>query len=143
MMFVRHNKLLCFLIVAVMCAGLGLVLVSQKVYDAQRSVKKMGQEALVNEWDIRSLRAELAYLTRPDRLDQISSAFAQSISPAAGNSVSIVAPVSFSLPSSASSSDAAIFPSKKPHYISVSVPQKVETSSQNFSDMLNIVGGHE
>jgi cell division protein FtsL len=143
MMFVRNNKLLCFLIVAVMCAGLGLVLISQKVYDAQRSVKKMGQEALVNEWDIRSLRAELAYLTRPDRLDQISSAFAQAISPAAGNSVPIVAPVFFSLPSSVSSSDAAIFPLKKPHYISVSVPQKVETPSQNFSDMLNIVGGHE
>ena len=142
MMFVRNNRLLCFLIVAVMVSGFGLVVVSQKVYDAQRAVKRMGQDALASEWDIRSLKAELAYLTRPDRLDQISSAFVQSISPAAGDFVPMVAPVSFSLPS-APSSDVAVLPLKKPHYISTSVSQKAETPSQNFSDLLNVVGGDE
>ena len=140
MIFFKNNKLLCFLIFAVVGAGFGLVVVSQKVYDVQRSVKKMSREALVSEWDIRSLKAELAYLTRPDRLDQISSAFVRSISPAAGNSISMVAPVSFSL-SSASSSDVAILPLKKPRPILVSAPQKTNASSKNFSDLLNVVGG--
>lgn len=146
MMFVRNNKLLCFLIVAVVSAGFGLVVVSQKVYDAQRSVKKMGQRALASEWEIRSLKAELAYLTRPDRLDQISSAFVQSISPAAGDSISMVAPVSFSLPSMPSS-DVSVLPPKKPYYISAPVPvsQKMDkpSSLQNFSDLLNSFGGDE
>ena len=145
MRFVRDNKLLCFLIFAVVVASVGLTLVSQRVYDAQRSVQKAGRDVVRVEWDIRSLKAELAYLTRPDRLDRISSNFVQSIAPAAGGYDVPASTVSFS--SSLSSLPEAISPASFDAPLPNKKPVKSKPISVNkkssFDDLLNGIGGRE
>ena len=95
MKLIKDNSLLLLLIVAVTVAGTSLMVVSQKVYDTQKNVQALDQELLAKQWDIRALKAELAYLSRPDRLEQITSAIAQSVNPTANN-VSI-SPVAYQL----------------------------------------------
>lgn len=78
MKFLKDNALILVLVVAVLAAGGSLMVVSQKVYDTQKHVQALDQDILTKQWDIRALKAELAYLSRPDRLEQISVAIAKS-----------------------------------------------------------------
>ena len=137
----KNNALFCILIIAVLTAGSVLLVVSQKVYEAERSVKMMSENALSGAWEIRALKAELAYLTRPDRLDQISSAIIQPTSTAAQDNY-IVSPVSFSF--TKDTKPAAIMPLRKPAIYRIASPEKVKKSNQqDFSAMLNVIGGGE
>jgi hypothetical protein len=95
MKFMKDNAVLIALSLAVIVAGGSLMIVSQKVYDTQKNVQALDRELLTKQWDVRSLKAELAYLSRPDRLEQISSAIAQSVPPIAGSSP--IAPVVYHL----------------------------------------------
>ena len=78
MKFLKDNAFLLFLSVSVIVAGGSLMVVSQKVYDRQKTVQALDESILTKQWDIRALKAELAYLSRPDRIEQISTAITQS-----------------------------------------------------------------
>lgn len=125
MKFLKDNALLLSLVVAVITAGGSLMVVSQKVYDKQRHVRSLDQQILTSQWDIRALRAELAFLTRPDRLDQITAAVSQADPLTDGRDG--FAPVTFvydDLPPSMS-----LLPPSKPQgtiYHKASVPQSAQ-----------------
>lgn len=136
--FISKNKFLCFLGVAVIGAGVALMMVSQQVYTTERNVKNMNREALKAEWDIRALKAELAYLSRPDRLDQISSALTQS--GANGDAVNYFPIATISLDMPAQSKTPAIIPIKKPHFVTYQNPV---AQKQDFSTLLQTIGGDE
>ena len=95
MKFLRDNIILILLTVAVIFAGGGLMTVSQNVYEKQKSVQQLDRDIFEKQWDIRSLNAELAFLSRPDRIEEISLAIAQSRS--LENEPSFISPVTFSM----------------------------------------------
>jgi hypothetical protein len=131
MSFITRNKLICFLVVAVIGSGVALMTVSQKVYMTERNVKNMNRDALKAEWDIRALKAELAYLSRPDRLDQISSALSK---PFPSQPYQFpVATVSLAMPNT--ENVPTIIPLKKPHYVANKKP------TDDFSSLLQTIGG--
>lgn len=140
MIFLKNNKFLSFLVLAVFVAGVSLVIISQKVHDTQRKVRKMDRKSLVTEWDIRTLRAELAYLTRPDRLDEISSAFSKSISPTVIKKISIVSKVSFS--SNKTVSNTPVIPNRKPTILMRSSTQDSKPKN-DFLSLIKNIGGDE
>tara|TARA_B100001750_G_scaffold247285_1_gene272499 strand:- start:1429 stop:1941 length:513 start_codon:yes stop_codon:yes gene_type:complete len=78
MKFLKNNAFLLFLGISVIMAGGCLMVVSQKVYDRQKNVQALDEDILAKQWNIRALKAELAYLSRPDRIEQITTAIAQS-----------------------------------------------------------------
>lgn len=143
--------------IAVILSGASLMIVSQNVFDKQAKIKRMEDEALATEWEIRALNAELAFLSRPDRMDQLASAMAQTISPVASNDIMLISPASYSPFSPISLS---VIPNRKPSPTRVStrvssnvttvaqnIPQKQPkpspTKETNFLDMLNNIGGDE
>jgi hypothetical protein len=77
MNFLKNNKLIIFLLFAVIGTGTLLTLVSQNVYDTQKSVQTKSRDLVSEQWELRSLKAELAYLSRPDRLDHLFEASSQ------------------------------------------------------------------
>jgi hypothetical protein len=131
------------------CGGL-LMLVSQNVYHSQERVNNLSKEILQAEWEIRALNAELAFLTRPDRLEQLSLAMAKSISPEMGK-VTMIAPADYLFPEA----DLAVTPIRKPASFKTAEPSR-EVAPQNvayreeaqkpkkdFSRLLNDIGGGE
>ena len=149
MSFIKSYFSIIIMGIAVIVSGVTLMMVSQRVYETQNNVQTMSRDVLASEWEIRALRAELAFLTRPDRLEQISSAITNNISPLANDKIA-VAPVFYQLPDDVT----RVIPSAKPLRVSVVsraevqpervVPEKIEnTASHNFSAMLSDIGGDE
>lgn len=74
---IRGNILNIFLGLCVLVAGGALMNVSQHVHEKQRSVQNTSRQIVEEGWAIRALKAEWAYLNRPDRLEELSTALAQ------------------------------------------------------------------
>lgn len=137
---IRNNKIIILLLFAVMVTGALLMLVSQEVYKTEHHVKKMERDKQILTWEIRSLNGELAYLTRPDRLDQLSTAMANASPQSHQDRSIIITPVQFS-----DMRTHHIIPPHKPR-----VPRQVNLSqiktpdpqkTNDFSSLLNIIGG--
>jgi hypothetical protein len=151
--YIQTNLAIIIMGFAVLISGGTLMLVSQKVYHAQKNVNNLSQDILATEWEIRALKAELAYLSRPDRLEQISLAMTQSISPDLGDRIAI-APVSYRLPDDITNPTLTLIPQKKPmgfRNITYQKPQTQNTQppspqpkkSSDFSSLLQSIGGGE
>ncbi len=141
---IKKNIVLICLSIFVLLCGTALMLVSQEVYQTQKHVSALEREKQMTEWEIRALNGEIAFLTRPDRMDKLSAVTAQSLEPASGHSL-VVSPVHFSV-----KDHMAILPRRKPAASShVSVqnlspsPLIQQTKEQNFSTLLDIIGGNE
>ena len=52
------------LVLAVIVAGSALMHISQKVHEKQKKVQYLGREIVAENWAIRALNAEWAYLSR-------------------------------------------------------------------------------
>ena len=147
MKYIKTNLAIIIMGFAVLLSGGTLLLVSQKVYHAQKRVNNLSQVILATEWEIRTLKAELAYLSRPDRLEQISLAMTQSISPALGDKIAI-APVSYQLPDEAINPSLALIPHKKPSGLNLVQYQKseptptpvIQKKTNDFSALLKSIG---
>lgn len=139
--------------VFVVVSGATLMIVSQNVYESQSRIQTMNQKTLSAEWEIRSLNGELAFLTRPDRLEQITTALSQSISPSIGSDIMVVSPVSLM---SYDQQSYGIIPNRKPSAspsptrVSAPIPQTDNTqikatksASNDFSSLINSIGGDE
>jgi cell division protein FtsL len=137
--WIKNNLFICCLAIAVCGAGTTLIFISQKVYDAQRVVKSMDREALKTGWEIRALKAELAYLTRPDRLDEIASAIQSGSTKLPQGDVQVISPVKLSMPQTEPN---FIVPSRKPNMVFVTQKKEIKkTNSTDFSNLLKTVGG--
>jgi len=152
----RSYMLIIIMGVGVIVSGATLMVVSQDVYDKQKILKTMDREALMTEWEIRALNAELAFLTQPERLEEISMAMAQSISPSSGQEVFMISSVS--LNPYAPPRGLSLIPDRKPNFVRrVSQKQapaptpiysptpqpkkQVEkTANNDFSSMLDNIG---
>ncbi len=150
MKYIKDYALIITMGLAVILSGGTLMVVSQNVYETQRAIQEMDREAMMTEWEIRALNAELAFLTRPERLEQIASAITYSISPSMGDDILVVSPVSLSsMMPSPSRGDNIILPDRKPavsyQRVSAPIPSRPQqtTSSQDFSSLLNSIGGSE
>lgn len=138
MRYLRDNKLICFLMFAVIMTGGALTFVSQDVYDMQKSVAKKSRDLVSEQWELRALKAEWAYLTRPDRLEQLSGASAQSKVMASKLPTSsiqelAVEPASY-IPT----------PAIKPGRSSIrnaDVSAKKSNNKSSFSSLLDLIGG--
>lgn len=143
----RGNLGLICLVGAVIATGVILTVISQRVYDTQKQVRQKERELLSEQWEIRALKAEWAYLTRPDRLDALARAASQTrVGDVAATPVMqnlAIEPVVFSAPT----------PPAKPFYhgrspvhpVSSDTPSPVKQEKQetkiDFSDVLNKIGG--
>jgi len=151
--FLKRNVMIMIMGFAVMVSGGSLMVVSQNVYDKQSKINRMEREAQAIEWEIRALNAELAYLSRPDRMEQLASAMAQSLSPVASNDIMVITPTSFS---PFEPTTLSLIPNRKPaisniRRVSAPVriaqpspapqPQKQPKQSQDFSSLLDNLGG--
>jgi cell division protein FtsL len=72
--FLRQNIGLICLFICVVVTGGALMIVSQQVYNAQNGIHKKSKIIAEQEWELRTLKAEWAYLTRPDRIAQLADA---------------------------------------------------------------------
>ena len=139
MRFVRKNKLICFLLLSVFATGGMLAFISQDVYDTQKSVLQKSRDVVAEQWELRALKAEWAYLTRPDRLDELSDASAQSKSSVSPQTVLIqelsVEPVAYVPVPTLKPQGRSSIQSAQP------LVQKSENKS-NFSSLLNTIGGN-
>lgn len=156
MKLLKDNALLLALTLAVMVTGGSLMIVSQKVYEKQRHVQSLDQQILTGQWDIRALKAELAFLSRPDRLDQIATAVSQqdpSFDEAAG-----IEPISFiyndlpagmsvlppAKPARASYQRATLTPAKAVTKTVIKQPEPVvKKSPRGFASLLDSLGEDE
>ena len=143
---ILNNLTIIIISLAVITAGAILMNVSQKVYDTPKHVKNLDQNKLSIEWEIRALKAELSYLTRSDRLEQLSKAISQS-SPKKTKETSSVILSSSSLSFSEIHS---VRPQRKPisqvRYTppTSKTPPKTTPSPQlEFSSLLNSIGDKE
>lgn len=153
--FLKRNFMIIVMGFAVIFSGGSLMAVSQNVHDKQSKISRMEREAQAIEWEIRALNAEMAYLSRPDRMEQLASAMAQSISPMASNDIMVISPASFS---PFEPKNLSLIPNRKPavsniRRVSAPVhvaqksptpvpqPQKQPKPSQDFSSLLDNLGG--
>lgn len=152
MKYIKMNLAIIIMGFAVLVSGGTLMLVSQNVYHSQKKVNSLAQNILSTEWEIRALKAELAFLSRPDRLEQISLAMTQSISPALGDRI-VIAPVSYTLPDETIKPTLALIPHKKPMGFktvqyqkpteNIDNPITAPEKTKDFSSLLNSIGGNE
>lgn len=146
MKFLTGNLSLIIMGFAIIVCGTSLVIVSQNVYEKQAFINNMKHDALMTEWEIRALNAELAFLSRPDRLDQLTSAIASSTSPSTADEITVIAPVAYS---GFTQQNTSIIPYRKPTLskpIRVSSPKissKITPKKQNFNSFLSSLGGDE
>ena len=122
-----QNRFLLIMICCVALSGTALLHVSQNVYSQKKQVQSLNTQISKTEKEIKSLNAEIAYLSSPERLDHITSAMPKS---SKSNDVPIVMTVNHL-------ADAApfqtIIPSPKPYI--------AKASSQNFASILDNLGG--
>lgn len=151
MKYITTNLTIIIMGFAVLLSGGTLMLVSQKVFHAQKNVNNLSQDILSSEWEIRALKAELAYLSRPDRLEQISLAMTQSISPSLGDRIAI-APVNYTLPDDSANPMIMLIPPKKPNGFNVvkyqepaknAAPIMQPKKQSDFTSLLQSIGGQE
>lgn len=152
MKLIRDNFLIGLLVVAVIATGGALTVVSHDVYDAQKSLQSKNGELIETQWELRALKAEWAYLNRPDRLNELyeakNSGKAGAISvakavPSTGEDM--VHPVSFvpvpmakpSVTLAVMTSSQAVAPTK------TSAPVSEKSSGMNFGSLLKAIGGGE
>jgi hypothetical protein len=158
---IKQNKLILVLLMAVFAVGGTLMVVSQGVYEKETSVSSKGRQLVEQEWELRTLKAEWAYLSRPDRIDELSSAMGTS-----GNAVivamqprydgkdadpieNLVTPVTMSVPTPTNKPFYMIRPaatqiSTAPSVISKSsdsAPKPKSSNSGDFSSLLKTIGG--
>ena len=143
---IKNNMILIALSAIVLVCASALMMVSQEVYQTQKHVNVLEKEKQITEWEIRALSAEIAFLTRPDRLDKLSTVMMQSVQPSSGQSI-VMSPVHFS-----ALGQNAVLPGRKPvssKHASVqaspsTVPVVPTTQSrQDISSLLNAIGGEE
>ena len=135
---IRANLALILLIGAVLTTGIALSFVSQKAHDAQKNVAEKSRDVVAQQWEIRALKAEWAYLNRPDRLEELSDASQQMKTPAIasfGRENLDVSPVSYQTP----------LPMVKPTpRAAIAKPAPVvedEKPTSSFSNLLDMIGG--
>ncbi|PCI01231.1 MAG: hypothetical protein COB76_01835 [Alphaproteobacteria bacterium] len=146
MKFLRKNILILCLLVAVLATGGALTFVSQDVYDTQKSVGKKSRDLVAEQWELRALKAEWAYLTRPDRLDELSDASGAaqkktSLSQTVVIQTLVAEPVSF-VPLPTPKPNSSLSFGRSP----IQTAQPLAQSSKNkssFTSLLKKIGGNE
>ena len=132
MNILKRNTITILLVIAVFGSGMALTFVSQYVYDTGRALSKTEQDITDLQWTIKSLKAEQAYLTRPERLEELANAMDHSRPPKtyaqAAAPVITAQPVAMILPPRKSAPPA---PSRQP----------VTTENKSFSNLLSQIEG--
>ena len=121
--------------IAIIGSGAILMAISHKVYKVQNNINKMDRAIIRETWEIRSLKAELAYLTRPERLEQISAAVANGEN-AKSVIISQIAPVSFDVKNEENDS-LILIPNKKPVFKISEMHYKKNETKTDFSSLLH------
>jgi cell division protein FtsL len=130
----RKNASLVMIALLVILSGTALLHVSQNVYSQKQQVKKIMTDISKTEKEIRSLNAEIAFLSTPERLDQISSAITVSVAPTQPSPMVIKA--------SDLSDQTSLFQTVKPIAKPIKLaptPQREQTI--NFSNLISEIGG--
>jgi cell division protein FtsL len=130
----RKNASLVMIALLVILSGTALLHVSQNVYSQKQQVKKIMTDISKTEKEIRSLNAEIAFLSTPERLDQISSAITVSVAPTQPSPMVIKA--------SDLSDQTSLFQTVKPIAKTIKLaptPQREQTI--NFSNLISEIGG--
>jgi len=130
--FILRNRAIGVLLLCVIASGAALLHVGQDVYSQRKKVGALKREIAITEKEIASLGAEIAFLSSPQRLDQIASAFTGAVSPAS-MMPTIMSDNQFAR-------KAAYIPVKPKSKPSRKVFTQVK-SKRDFSDILNHVGG--
>jgi len=134
----RQNMVIIVMIALVGGLGATLMMVSQEVYEKQHQVQIMQHQQQILTWEKRALNAELAFLTRPDRLDHLTTAMAQSVKPAAVGTAMVVSPVEFSMMDKMS-----VIPPRKPRLYHAAIEQQTMETQHDFSSLLQTIGTTE
>jgi hypothetical protein len=146
--FIRNNVVILLLLAMVIMCGTALMLVSQEVYKTERMVTILERENQILDWEIRSLNGELAYLTRPDRMDQLSSAMGNDTHNSLAQKTIVMTPVDFSKLAPSHTITPVHKPNiKKPpsartaNRTAQTAPPKQTPRQQSFSSLLDTIGG--
>lgn len=154
--WIKGNRFLLFLIIAVILSGGALVIVGQEVYKKEKLIQATNREIHQTEWSLKSLRAELAFLTRPDRIEALSQSLLSDISPAVGqiehmswienNDDKSISFDDQDTPSTTSSH--VVLPRTKPVRVSnvspsEAISKETDKKQTSFSNLLNQIGGDE
>ncbi len=130
----KKNASLIVIALLVVLSGTALLHVSQNVYGQKQQVKKLTTEISKTEKEIRSLSAEIAFLSTPERLDQISSAITRSGTPVQTPPMVIKA--------NDLSSQTSLFQTIKPALKPVKArPVNQPEQTINFSNLISEIGG--
>jgi len=158
MRILRKNWMIVFLGISIVVTGGALVNVSHRVREKQKLVQDISRQIVEEGWAIRALKAEWAYLSRPDRLDELSQAVAQTEPSKPHRHVNMVVMPTLSASTIQNDLDiSAVMQMRKPqnrqpHHLPVikTVFEKTEPqgeekqpASENFLSLLQQIGGGE
>lgn len=142
MNYIRTNLALILLVGVVVFTGIALSFVSQKAHDAQRNVAEKSRDLVAEQWELRALKAEWAYLNRPDRLEELADASHQTKTTSTAMMVQTLdaSPVAYHAPlPRVKPAPRAVVKAKA----NVETPAVVEEKklSASFANLLDMIGG--